>query len=347
MTKRILLYLSSTAILFTLLAGANLISPAVAQEVYAREVVGQYNIDIQPGYNLISIPFLPLPAERGTIGSLTSTGITDNSKSWTADEFKYVEGSQPTTYLLVITSGGAEGRYFTIIDNTQDTLTIDDKDGSIDLTLILSGNEDYLLQPLYRLTDIFGEVNNSPLQAGEGWDVADNILTWTGTGWDTPIFLGDFVGTEWDGWWQGSNRVDDLPIYPNEAFFVYRLSSSATQLVITGSIPRVRTVVEIFPGYNLVGQYFPLPVELQNSNLKESGFTTGAGWDVADNILPWTGSGWDTPIFLGDFVGTEWDGWWQGSNRVDTDTLDPGKGYFIYNITQAYSWIRPKPYTTP
>ena len=102
-------------------------SSARAQTAAVTDPVGFVNVSVPAQSDVaIGAPVHRAAVYQGRIrtvgnGSLTVVG----EPGWTADAFKFVAGSQTTTYFVRLDSGVKEGMWSTITGNTSDSLTID------------------------------------------------------------------------------------------------------------------------------------------------------------------------------------------------------------------------------
>jgi uncharacterized protein (TIGR02597 family) len=76
--------------------------------------------------SFVSIPFTRPPEFIGGIASTTATTITVSGTPLIASQFKYVQGSQPKHYYVLIGPGAGtkEGHTYAITDNTNNSLTV-------------------------------------------------------------------------------------------------------------------------------------------------------------------------------------------------------------------------------
>jgi len=96
-----------------------------AQEAYSPAV----------GYVKVTIPAatdgtLALPLHRdtvytGPVESIAGNVVTVPNAPFTASQLKYQAGTQPDTHYLLVKSGTLEGKWFEVLDNGTDTLTLD------------------------------------------------------------------------------------------------------------------------------------------------------------------------------------------------------------------------------
>ncbi len=300
-----------------------------AQEVLSQNVVGYYNISIEPGLNLVAFPFQKIPATRGVISANAGAVVTDQNAVW-GDNFGYVEEGESTFY-VEITSGAFEGRHMYIASHTGSTLTIDDMPADIgDGELAGAG---YKIVAANRIRDLFGEPGSPLLAGGSGAGDSDAILMWTGSGWADAIYYksaGFPIGNR-NNWNRGSSLVNDLVVDRDAAVFVRRRADSDALLTIVGEVSPNTQQVVLSSGLNLLGGLSVINEPIGDSTLTAT-LAGGSGAGDSDTILAWLGNGWDTAIFYktaGFPIGNR-NHWNQGSTIVDdTFAISPIKGYFM------------------
>lgn len=116
---------ASAALLAAFLA---LGTTATAQSVtVATAPVGVISVRARASSDVfVSFPLLKPYVYAGGVGSVNGNVITTSmAPGWTPDEFKYVQGSQATTYYCEVASGSLRGAYYTITSNSSGSLTVD------------------------------------------------------------------------------------------------------------------------------------------------------------------------------------------------------------------------------
>src|SRR5258707_227519 len=110
-----------------LLSGASL-NFASAQVTVTTDPVGFTTTSLLGSSDsFVSIPFTRPPEFIGALASTTMLGaITVGGTPWTPSQFKYVRGSQPKHYYVLIGPGAGtkEGRTYAITANTNNSLTV-------------------------------------------------------------------------------------------------------------------------------------------------------------------------------------------------------------------------------
>lgn len=291
----------------------------------AGSIIGLYKITIKEGRNLISIPMQTVQLSQGQITIIISNTITDDTKSWTEDEYE--------NDILVIATGTGEGYYYRIISNTRDTLTLAEP-----LSTSISMDDYFYIYKAYTLEELFGDASG-PL------DVGDVIYLWdrqTQT-FSEPIYLLD------DGWYQGGSRITDnsITLIPNEACYIYRNTASDTTINYLGDVPKTKQVLVIKTGNNILGESYPTAVTMIDSDLNTV-LRSGYSPDTADNIHQWNydEQDFDIAIWHSNYPG--YAHWYQGDEIADYVTLEPAEGFEIINIdSEEKHWQRDKPYTEP
>ncbi|MCG3148018.1 MAG: hypothetical protein PCFJNLEI_01460 [Verrucomicrobiae bacterium] len=304
----------------------------------------------------IGLPLQRMKADQGLVTSVTSDTISGGCATCgTANYATKITGTltNPQYYVQFLT-GNAVGRYFAIQTNTSTTLTL--LTGGENLTALSAGpvlaNDRYCVRPFWRIRDIFGDVTNTPLQAGAATGSADNLYLMNNGAFVTIFPRKSGAPSFVTNWFQvGIGNVDDLPIMPDEALFVLRRSANLTNLVLIGDVAITNGVTVLETGYNFVANAFPAGVTISNSLLASpgTGFNPGAGSGSADNVFVWDSAAgaWRTMFYriqsVPPPVQTNW--FIVGPGVTNNLVLEPGTGYLIYNKTSGGLWNRPVPYT--
>ena len=214
-------------------------SSARAQTAAVTDPVGFVNVSVPAQSDVaIGAPVHRAAVYQGRIrtvgnGSLTVVG----EPGWTADAFKFVAGSQTTTYFVRLDSGVKEGMWSTITGNTSDSLTIDlagenhsgvksdDVDGQDagDLISII---------PYWTPATLLGTVPNGTQillfrPTSGGINVAPTrILTFNATS---------------GNWVVGFNTIANHdPLFPAEGMVLRNSSTNPITVALTGTVPMTR-----------------------------------------------------------------------------------------------------------
>ena len=192
----------------------------------------------------------------------------------------------------------------------------------------------------------------SSLQAGAGAATADSIMVYTndgnGGGDYTTYYL--FKATKGtnpkDYWWvDSSGNLSGLKFKNGDSFWFYRRGSTSVAATVSGEVELSATTnVTLRTGYNMIGNYFPTGLVLNDSIYtaafwENSGAAAGAGAASADSILVYTndgaGSGDYTTYYL--FKATKGTSdknynWVNSSGTVvNTAVSNPGQGVWYYH----------------
>ena len=317
---------------------AALLPSGQAQTTVTTDPVGFTTVTIAPSLDgttpvgtVISTPLHAAPVYAGTITSVDATNaFSDSNAAWTGNQF--VSGSTP--YLVKIKSGASVGRFFLVTSNSTSQLTVNP--GSYALTSLLTVGDTYEIDPANTLSTLFtsGTASGSfPFQVGTSAITADNIYVWNGTGFDTYYNNGT-------NWKKSSSllNMNNAVIYPDEAVFVLRRSTTPLSLTFTGTIPTTAEKTYISgPSPVFVSNRFPQDMVLYSSTSTNSlslqtlpGWQSGSSAITADLVYMWNGVGWDTFFFNGT-------NWKKSSSllNMNSQVVPSNAGLFIVRKSSA------------
>jgi len=314
---------------------------AHAADVVSLNVVGYYTVDIANGFSLIGIPMEKIPAYRGTITANTTNVITDANATWFDGEFsqgvvgKEANGASTFFVEIATTNGSAfEGRYYTIITNSPNTLTVKNTDFLASDLL----NKPYKIVAHNRIRDIFGEPTNPILQGGVSATVADNIYRWSGAGWASSIYC----KTNTSHWMQGLSIADNMIVGRDEGLFINR-RGAATNITVAGEVLQNAQGIVIGNGFSIIGGASVVDKAIVDAGLTGA-LTGGSSANTADNIYEWSGGGWAAAVYFR----TNDMHWRQGLSNVDnTFLIRARKSYFINRKGSSTEWMRTSPLLVP
>jgi len=310
----------------SLLAALSLAVPTVsAQETATTDPVGFVTVGVAAGTGsakrntLFSLPLLETESitgqVAGTITGVTANSISNSNAGWTAGAL-----SNPATpYLIMITSGPAEGRMFLIASssnaggaivgtaNTANTVTVSSVDSAqVDLTSlgIRTGTDTYRIFPCDTLSSFFGTPASTGIQGGNLAANAD-VITVVFNGSSANYFYNTGVTpNRWSRVAFGSPDSSNVPLLPYYGVQYARLPASPLSFVITGSVPTKARVVGVKnSGTTLLAQYWPADSTLQSLGLNTlAGWLSGPNASLADTVV--LTSGGSANSFFYD--GTNW-----------------------------------------
>jgi hypothetical protein len=304
------------------LAALALAVPASAQNA-TTDPVGFVTVNITAGTGTVkrntfySPPLLEAASitgqSSGIITAVSSNSITNTNAGWSAGEL-----SNPATpYLIMVTSGAADGRIFLISSsnstggaisgsaNTATTVTV----SSIDTTQvsnltslgIVTGTDTYKILACDTLSSLFGTPASTGILGGTSVANAD-VVTMIVNGLATNYYYK--TDSTPPRWTRQSPATDssNVPILPYYGLSYARLGATPLSLTITGSVPTDSRQTSVKnSGNTIVSQFWPVDSTLLSSGLS-SVVTSGANATVAD-IVTLTSNGTATNYF---YNGTEW-----------------------------------------
>lgn len=325
-------------------------APVVARARFYRvgdssaAIVGFCRVRLTKGETPLSAPFQQKIAAQGIIAGLTATTVTDVHASFQPHQFQFNDPAQPHTYVLSPTSGAHAGRWFLISDNDAQRIHIDDIGGLIDLTHFLRAGDPYIIYPLVRVVDIFGEPENTILQSSDQiflWDVAAQ-------NYEPPIRLEVIPPDTRLTWAQEATAVNNLPLFPGEGLVVKRSGVGAVDLLLSGNVPFLPVYREIASGNNLVGYGFPVPVPLSQADLLASGFSGGPMFSNSDKLYLYNSrrANFKTALWYNTLL----DQWLTPVGELDPPRLElPRAGAFFLQRNQltGFEWVQKPPQGDP
>ena len=190
----------------------------------------------------------------------------------------------------------------------------------------------------------------SSLQAGTGAGSADKIMIYTNDGigggdYSTYFLYKAAKSSAKDYWWVNSSlNLSGLKFKNGDSFWFYRRGSTSVTATVSGEVElTAATNVTLQTGYNMIGNYFPTGLVLNDdiytaSFWQTSGAAAGTGAGAADKILVYTndgvGGGDYATYFLYKAAKTSAkDYTWVNSslNQVTTPVSNPGQGVWYYH----------------
>jgi hypothetical protein len=248
----------------------------------------------------------------GIITAISSNSITNSNAGWTPGEL-----SNPAMpYLIMITSGAADGRMFLIsssantggaisgVANTATSVTVSSIDTTqVNLTSlgIVEGTDTYKIYSCDTLSSLFGTPDTSGILGGTSVANSD-VVTMVVNGQATNYFYKtDAVPPRWT---RQSPAIDasNVPILPYYGLSYARLAATPLSFTVTGGVPTDPRQTSVKnSGNTIVSQFWPVESTLASSGLS-SVVTAGGNVSVAD-VITLTSNGSATNYF---FNGTEW-----------------------------------------
>lgn len=201
------------------------------------------------------------------------------------------------------------------------------------------------------IDDIFpGGGVASSLQAGATSASADKIMIYTNDGngggdYSTYFLYKAAKSNAKDYWWVNSSlNLSGLKFKNGDSFWFYRRGDTSVTATVSGEVELTATTnVTLQTGYNMIGNYFPTGLVLNDSIYtaafwQASGAAYGATSGAADKILVYNnngaGGGDYSTYFLYKAAKTNAkDYTWVNSslNQVTTPVSQPGQGVWYYH----------------
>ncbi|MGZ5545753.1 MAG: TIGR02597 family protein, partial [Limisphaerales bacterium] len=229
----------------------------------------------------VSVPFLRPAAATALVNSISSNVVTVTQQypaTWTANQFVYSAGTQSNTYYLRFTSGGSEGRTFSITANTPNSVTLN-LNGS-PLTGVAVGDS-FVIEPYWTLNSIFPNgagVNVSPTLGNRNTEILIPDFVTAGINLSAARIYFFHAGI-WKQTGQSSTDHGDDILQLNAPLIVRHNVATNTTLVCVGSVPLHHWNIPLRTPDGSAGDkqdsYFgiarPIPVSLDDSGLISSG----------------------------------------------------------------------------
>jgi uncharacterized protein (TIGR02597 family) len=312
--------------------------PADAQTTATTTPVGFITVTVPaavdastPSNKAISIPlynpadFVSAVASVDSASAFTMTGAT-----WTANQFA------TTPHFVRIKTGAQVGKFFLIVSNTTNQLTVDTRGAA--LGTVLAVNDTCEIVPANTLGSIFG-TTTPMVKTGATVNLADKVFIWNGSAWDTYYHN----GANWRKSGSLANQ-NNVVIYPDEGLFVARVDTTAPlALTFLGTVPSTAEQSDLAgAGSTFVGNRFPVDLQLVSLGLHLTpNWVSGATVDVADKVFVWNGAAWDSYYYNGT-------NWRKSGNLANQNTavIPAGTSLFITRASaSAATLTQPLPYT--
>lgn len=268
-------------------ATAFAISGLQAQTTANTDPVGFVTVNITAGtgaakkITLFSLPLLEPEAitgqASGVITGVGTTTITNSNAGWESGAL--AQASAP--FIVLVTSGAAQGRMFLISSNTTDTLTVSSTDSAQvpDLTTlgIVPGTDTYSIYACGTLSSIFRTPEETGIQGGTSVNNADSITMSVNGAASTYFYKTDAVPPRWSKVTLGSPDASNTPVLPYYGIQYSRLPATGLSFVVTGAVPtKPRQVAVKNSGTTILSQFWPV-----ESTLLELGIQNLPGWQSA------------------------------------------------------------------
>jgi len=335
--------------------------------------VGFVNLAAQSNADTyFSMPFTRQDEGRGAVASVSGSVITVGGTPWLTDQWVFpatsaADGTVSNTYYVVLTSGAKQGAYYTITNNTENTLDVELSPE--DLSGIAS-NDTFRIIPYWTLNTIWPNGKGVVPSPGTSGGARRTIVLFPnidGVGINlasiaTYYFLQTATATNWQKS-TGGNYNHQI-ILPDQYVIVRQLASATTTTnTVVGTVPTFNWRIPLYgtnvPQDNFIG--LPRPTV---QTLNDLGFTNnnnGNGFLVS----PGTSGGARRDILLvvnntsmginkatiGSYylLSTGWRKSTDSSTDVGTNVVfQPGSAFIIRKYptnTQTVIWSQPPNYT--
>jgi uncharacterized protein (TIGR02597 family) len=221
---------------FCALAAFALFQSVSSAQTAVTDPVGFTTTSLQTNSDsFVSIPFTRVPEFVGAISSASGGTITVIGNPWSASQFKYVQGSQPKHYYVLIgASNTKEGHTYAITDNTANSLTVtttalDDVNG-------IPANTQMTIIPYWTPATVFpasdANVSFTPTTSPPTYQTLIRVPNYSASGINLPYAPEYYFNN--GAWRRVSDASDgsDDPLLP-DGYFVIRNANGAPTLPLT------------------------------------------------------------------------------------------------------------------
>jgi len=336
---------------------------AFAQTTVTTDPVGFINETVagalsgSPQYTFIS-PTLTNPiAFQGTIASITSTTITINGASFTADQFDGANGS----YYVEVFNATNPGALADITGTSSNSVTVD-----ANLTSFASAGDSIRIRQHVTLGQLLGANNTYGFQSNANSQSADLIIVYNGVVNDsvsqTTYFYYPADGTVSASWMDtGFNSygtpggANGATIAPFQGIIIKRIAAGNITITSTGTVKTGNTLFPVFAGgSNVMGTASAQGLTLGNSGLYTGNASTGLQASSTgvnpDQIIIYNGQSQTTYFYYaGDgSVPAEWmdTGFnlYGTTGGANSQPIAPGTSFIVQRFNgAAFNWVLPSP----
>jgi uncharacterized protein (TIGR02597 family) len=315
------------------------------------EPAGYYQVTLLGNSDtFVSLPFARPGLAPATITSVSGSTITVNgSPNWSTGQFVYAAAVQTNRYFIRITSGAAAGKFYTVVSNDLNTLTVDSGGDS----LAIAPSDTITVEPYWTPSTAFPNgagVFASPTPGNRFTELLLPDTTSAGLNLSAAKVL-FYYGGVWKQIGDANSHNDD-PLMPNSYFVVRHNVATNSTLTLFGSVTPWKHAINLRTSSttqqdNAIGLPRPVVVSLNDSGLISS---------AAFIASPLPGNRTDELLVFDNSIAQKnksassiyyfWNGAWRrvGGGSTDfgtTQVFTPGTGVIIRkgtNVTSA-SWL--------
>jgi uncharacterized protein (TIGR02597 family) len=322
-----------------LLSGAALLASSAFAQGVATNPVGYVTMDIvADGYTFIGTPLVNASTFSGAAVSVSTSDVTFAASSFAAGAFNQVVigADNVSQYVFEVTSGTDVGVMIPIVSNTTDTLTLAE-----DVSAYVAAATTGIVRALHTLDSLFPDA--APLASGFSAAAADSVLVFDS---DTQTSKSYFYSSLANEWRAGSTANGQRSILPNQAIYINR-KGDATKVTFTGTVKTGTTAIDIFPGYNLIPNPYPVAYSFDLSSLytgdPATGLAAGFSAAAADVVIVYGADASATTYFYSSLA----DEWRTGSTSAGSVQIPVGGALMINRKAAegAFSWVKTQPFS--
>ncbi len=228
---------------------------------------------------LVSLPFLR-PAAASAVVSTVSSNVLELTglPAWETNQFVYQAGVQTNCYFALFTSGGMEGHYFPVTQNTTNQITLDV--GDYNLSGVTAGDR-VSIHPYWTINTLFADGNGVHGSASAFFRNTEIMIpNFNHAGINpsaakTYYYLTNASGGSWRLYGQSGDHGDDV-LLPDVYLIVRHNVDVDTTLTISGKAVCSKWAIGLSTAAgskvdNVIGLPRPDDVTLNDSGLISSG----------------------------------------------------------------------------
>lgn len=323
----------------TLLASAALFTLTSLSAV-ETDPVGYVTVDVAAnGFTFIGTPLVTATEYSGQVDSVASSTINFASSPFEVNEYAEITigTDQVPQYVVEFTNGSDVGTTLPVISNTLGSVTVsEDVSGFADNTTTI------VIRKLHTLDSLFPA--GSPLTGSFTAASADEVLIFDSGSQSSVSYFYSTIGSEWrsgTGIANGSRSI-----LPNQAIYIQR-KSGPTSITFTGNVKMGTSAIDIFPGYNLIPNSYPVAYSFNLSGLYTGNPSTGlkAGFSsaIADEVIVYAADATPTTYFYSS-INNQWE---SATGSFSGEVAIPAGGALMINRKAsegAFSWVKTQPF---
>jgi uncharacterized protein (TIGR02597 family) len=285
---------------------------------YVRHSIPAATSIVAPRLSTLALPLHSEAVFASAVSGRSVDSIYDTTAFFLSGEFATSE----YPYAVSLKSGALEGKFFLIVANTINSLTVDSQ--GINLSSLVQEGDLYEILPLDTLGSLFGE-SDVPFKTGTSVSQADILYFRDGNEWG-PYFHN---GSQWQT--IGSDSQNNKVLFPDQAVLVMRRDGDDIDLTLIGAVPTTALQVLVSGrSSTFLANSFPAELLLGETGLETlPNWRTGNDLTTADLVYLLQDGAWK-PFFHN---GSNWQS--IDSSNSDTQSISIGSGLLVMRESVA------------